>query len=491
MKQTLPHPYDPTLPQVAAGGVGIVRDDPSTLNDLVRCGVASSRTDPSTVPPTIVVVAGHKTGTFLLMDIFEHVVRETSLPVHICVAPNTTKVRRSSTPLRREHARLCLPPRLCGETPVIAWSVPLPTAPPTPLPPLLPALRSPPTALPRPIALLGGRATLPHTPHTIHTNHSCMAAHASVCVRAHPSQLEGLSPSGEWRWRVAPWFRDSDMNSWADTRSEQYRAEHLGLCPQLSWASKADPYITQPSHASVMMSFDLGAEHLKALLDVCAEPTTSASLFSPVLACATSAQPFIMVRLVRDPRDIIMSGFHHHRSFSPKEVWLADSRYEKGILDNSSFGCRLSEMRTEEDGLLLEMEVARRHWLGNLIGFIDSLDTMPPRIRDNIHFVRYEDLWWELESTINDLSKVLFPRNDQLASEWAIAAIEKQGGTLCTAFGRCGRCALTISACEEGNEQRAGTTEHLHKGNPGQWKPGFSLRHHERFAELGLNRLGN
>ena len=85
---------------------------------------------------------------------------------------------------------------------------------------------------------------------------------------------------------------------------------------------------------------------------------------------------------------------------------------------------------------------------------------------------------------------MLFPRNPEIATEWAAAAIAKQGGTLCTAFGRCGRCALTITACEEGNEQRAGTTEHLHKGNPGQWKPGFSLRHHERFQELGLNRLG-
>ncbi|KAJ1451439.1 hypothetical protein M885DRAFT_499593 [Pelagophyceae sp. CCMP2097] len=125
------------------------------------------------------------------------------------------------------------------------------------------------------------------------------------------------------------------------------------------------------------------------------------------------------VRTVRDPRDVIVSGYHHHLRCPRGEAWLflAGLAYDALIVHPSTLAavqsalpagadvrrlsyCELLKALPKPVGLRAEIAVAAKHWLGALDSVRKLLDAAPG-MQQSVLFVRYEDLWPPIQVSQN------------------------------------------------------------------------------------------
>jgi len=145
----------------------------------------------------------------------------------------------------------------------------------------------------------------------------------------------------------------------------------------------------------------------------------------------SSTHPFSIVRTIRDPRDVIISGYHHHRGCPKGEPWL----HQRGgvasdiarkqdalgasmpdVLNLSQYGadaanltyCELLNRVPERVGIAIEIVVSSSRWLAGLMTFLHVL-RYAPELGQWVHLVRYEDMWDNLEGTLPMVAERLFP----------------------------------------------------------------------------------
>jgi hypothetical protein len=163
------------------------------------------------------------------------------------------------------------------------------------------------------------------------------------------------------------------------------------------------------------------------------------------------------LHLIRDPRDIILSGcFYHQKADEP---WLHRPRED---LLGLTYHQAINRAETLEDKISFEMEHAGRRTIEELIAW----DYTRPFFCE----LKYEDL-------IRDTDLMIFHR--------AFAFLGFPGSALP------GVLAIAYRKSLFSNQLK--TSDHIRSGEVGQWKQYFTRKHKERFCELFgdvLIRLG-
>ena len=160
---------------------------------------------------------------------------------------------------------------------------------------------------------------------------------------------------------------------------------------------------------------------------------------------------FRITRFVRDPRDLIVSGYFYHRRGAEKwcdvvgprpEDWkVVNGNIPSDMPDDVSYAQYLQEL-SEEDGLMAEIEFRKHHY--------DSMAEWPddhPQIR----LYRYEDILGHEVETFADI-----------LSFYELSALDR-------ALGR--RLADKFSAKSQGKQMW-----HIRNPEPNQWKKRFTPR---------------
>ena len=104
-------------------------------------------------------------------------------------------------------------------------------------------------------------------------------------------------------------------------------------------------------------------------------------------------RPFRISRFIRDPRDLVVSGYFYHRRGAedwvniekptPEDWYFANGNISEGLrAHGSSFSSYLQSL-SEEDGLLAELEFRRHHF--------DSMAEWPDEHPDIVTY-RYEEI---------------------------------------------------------------------------------------------------
>lgn len=163
------------------------------------------------------------------------------------------------------------------------------------------------------------------------------------------------------------------------------------------------------------------------------------------------------LHLIRDPRDIIISGaFYHQHS---KEAWLHEPM---PFLNGQSYQYALNRCVTLEDKILFEMEYAGRHTVGEMLAW----DYRNPRVFE----AKYEDLIVDAE----------------------LRCFRKIFAFLGFSFSQMERL-LDIAYANSLFSGQISDPEHIRSGRPQQWEIYFNENHKKRFRELfgdALIRLG-
>jgi len=177
---------------------------------------------------------------------------------------------------------------------------------------------------------------------------------------------------------------------------------------------------------------------------------------------------FRISRFVRDPRDLLVSGYFYHRRGA--EAWTTqigptenDWYFANGLVPRAmrgrdlSFAQHLQELSTEE-GLLAELEFRRRHF--------ESMEAWPTTHPD-ILTLRYEDLVGNESASFDELFRF-----------YGMTQLERRvGGWLVQRFAW----------------DPARRDAHVRNPSPGQWREHFTPRvenvFHDRHPGL-LQRLG-
>lgn len=158
--------------------------------------------------------------------------------------------------------------------------------------------------------------------------------------------------------------------------------------------------------------------------------------------------PFRGVHIIRDPRDIIISGcFYHQKS---DEKWLHSPRE---YLGGHSYQEAISSRKTLEDKILFEMENTGRETIEEMMKWDYTLRSFSE--------LKYEDL-------IRDSDLVLFHR--------VFSFLGFPGSVLPGVLGIAYRNSLFSG--------QVTTPGHVRSGETAQWRRYFERRHKERFLEL-------
>jgi len=276
---------------------------------------------------------------------------------------------------------------------------------------------------------------------------------------------------GMWRWAADPnWFKD-----WKPKASTGHMETCKGFAPPMVRSPTAVKLQTSPTH-SLMASFDLGGKDLDLLAQDCVPGYVNAyaKRTDDLGGCSQSSTPFAMVRILRDPRDVIVSGYHHHKRCAEPWTKEADKLYG-GI----SY-CELLNKVTETSGLKLEIRLAGRKWLNQMLSTVRLLKRRP-ELMLLVKFIRYEDLWTDLNTTMAELGRHLFPTSLSVAahfSQIATEATQKKWDSVRKPDG------FAASDTNEGWQN-----QHMRSGKPYQWKTRFKESHIDEFQELGLEEI--
>lgn len=179
------------------------------------------------------------------------------------------------------------------------------------------------------------------------------------------------------------------------------------------------------------------------------------SAFTP----ANLALPYRGAVVIRDPRDVIISGtFYHARPDSNRDPWL----YEPSAkFDGRSYYDAISALPTDAEKFVFEMDNFGMATLTNMRRYVD----VPP---DFIH-IRFEDLTTDVELNVfRRLFKWIGIREADMDRALQIAE----------------QCSLFSGKV---------TTKHVRSGKPAQWRQHFTPELHaefrKRFGDLP-ERLG-
>lgn len=181
-----------------------------------------------------------------------------------------------------------------------------------------------------------------------------LGAPVSLC---HPSPTLLPTHMHMWRWTPSESYT-------RHVRHQQSNAPIASeICPEFNGRLISIPR----TQLSLLLTFDLDADDLDRLINF--------------------NIPFTMVRMVRDPRDVIVSGYHRHRKCPANEAWLHMPGWTAEVFSSEIDTLRLiSESDIEIDilhqtycemlsivptslGLHLEAVVASHHWLDALACF--------------------------------------------------------------------------------------------------------------------------
>jgi hypothetical protein len=167
--------------------------------------------------------------------------------------------------------------------------------------------------------------------------------------------------------------------------------------------------------------------------------------------------PIRGLHIIRDPRDVILSGcFYHQKS---DEKWLHTPRT---YLSGRTYHEAINGADTLQDKISFEMENAGRHTIEEIMKW----DYTVPSFCE----LKYEDL-------IRDTALMVFHR--------AFSFLGFPGSALP------GALAIAYSKSLFSNQVKP--SDHIRSGEVGQWKQYFTRKHKERFLELFgdvLIRLG-
>ncbi len=152
--------------------------------------------------------------------------------------------------------------------------------------------------------------------------------------------------------------------------------------------------------------------------------------------------------LIRDPRDIVVSGYHYHLRTGESWVHVPDDRYQG--LSYQAFLLGLDE----HDGLMAEIERSARSTLADMDAWSDS----GPAVLE----LRYEDFVRDEKRAFTDLFR-FYGFND--------TAVDR-GSRIVEQFSR------------QHGPHAADVDPHVRSGEPGEWRSQFGADHVARFKEL-------
>jgi hypothetical protein len=160
------------------------------------------------------------------------------------------------------------------------------------------------------------------------------------------------------------------------------------------------------------------------------------------------ARPYRGSHLIRDPRDVVVSGYHYHRRTD--EAWVHEPKERFGGLSYQAFLHSVNE----HDGLMAEIDRCAR----SSVAEMDTWSYSRPEILE----LRYEDAVRDEEETFTRLFR-FYRFND--------AAVQ-QGLNIVEQFSR-----------PQGSG--AGDADpHVRSGQPGEWRRHFGDDHVARFKQL-------
>jgi len=178
----------------------------------------------------------------------------------------------------------------------------------------------------------------------------------------------------------------------------------------------------------------------------------------PELLAAHGIKPVFMIR---DPRDVVVSGYHYHLWTKERWAHLPQEKY-----GGQSYQQHLKGL-SKDDGLLAEIERSA----GTVIRDMAAWDYNRPEFLE----LRYETVLADEDSEFERAFRFYGFSDDAVA--YALQVVVEQ--SFRTKTGR----AVGETA----------TNSHLRSGAPGQWREQFGPQHVERFKELAgesLVRLG-
>jgi len=159
-------------------------------------------------------------------------------------------------------------------------------------------------------------------------------------------------------------------------------------------------------------------------------------------------EPVRGLHLIRDPRDVVISGCFYHQS--SVEAWL---RVPRGDLGGDTYQRAILSRDSLEDKVLFEMEHTGRETIEEMIGWNYSLPSF--------YELKYEDI-------ISDADLMQFHR-------------------VFSFLGFPGRLIPGLLSIAQGaslSSQPRDTSNHIRSGLPAQWRRYFTPRLKSRFIEL-------
>lgn len=283
---------------------------------------------------------------------------------------------------------------------------------------------------------------------------------------------------GMWRWATGPRAFGGDFGFCG-------LLDPIGGYPEdkaeLAEAAAADENLDA---LQLVAAFDLSGKDLDLLAQDCIPGYKPAfpKRTSQLKPCATSFAPFSMVRLVRDPRDVIISGYYHHKGCHREgyiEQWTIEPSDKFGGM---SYCDKLNSVGLVH-GLLLEMQMAgKAGWLNNLLTTVQLIKRRP-ELTNYVHFVTYEHLWTDLNATMTDLARHLFPTSAEIADHFREVGIKQTLSKWATMKSHTGEFK------KDASNGVGWQNTHMRSGKPSQWKAEFDQQLVTYFLEYGLEEI--
>jgi hypothetical protein len=174
-----------------------------------------------------------------------------------------------------------------------------------------------------------------------------------------------------------------------------------------------------------------------------------------------SGRPFRGTHMVRDPRDVVVSGYFYHLWTEERWANVPNSRYE-GLSYREALN-----RRDRHDGLLLEMERMCRDQLPEMLAW----DYSQPEFLE----LKYEDVIEDEEGSFERVFRHYGLRERDARRALDIVRMKSFSN---------------VSGRKLGD---VGGATHLRSGRPGEWRAHFTTDHLDRWRELsgdGITRLG-